>query len=234
MDAPQASASASAKVRYARLAALATSLSASAVAVMGSLGVVGSTAGPAAAEPRAQGASAVLSAAEPGAPARTPAAPAESASAQADAASEPATAEPEAVEVEPPVPVDSGEGRRVVFDESDQRVWLVGRNGQIRRTYLVSGSIYDNLDPGAYEVYSRSEQAWGIDDSGEMKWFVRFTVGDNAAIGFHSIPTKDGEPLQTRAELGTPTSHGCIRQAAPDAKAMWRFAQMGDTVVVVA
>ena len=104
----------------------------------------------------------------------------------------------------------------------------------MRRTYPVSGSIYDNLDPGTYEVYSRSEQAWGIDDSGEMRYFVRFTTGDNAAIGFHSIPTKDGVRLQTRAQLGTPTSHGCIRQAMPDAKAMWRFAQLGDTVVVVA
>lgn len=47
------------------------------------------------------------------------------------------------------------------------------------------------------------------------------------------FPVKDDRPLQTRAQLGTPQSHGCIRQALPDAVAMWRFASAGTTVVVV-
>lgn len=131
------------------------------------------------------------------------------------------------------LPVDSGEGRRVVFDKSAQRVWLVGSAGVVRRTYPVSGSVTDNLDAGTYEVYSRSEQAWGIDDSGTMKYMVRFAHGDQAAIGFHDIPVKDGERVQSKAELGTPQSHGCIRQWRPDARALWDFAPLGTTVVVV-
>jgi lipoprotein-anchoring transpeptidase ErfK/SrfK len=132
----------------------------------------------------------------------------------------------------PPVPADSGEGRRVVFDQSAQRVWLVAADGSVRRTYPVSGSRYDNLDLGTYAVYSRSEQAYGYEDSGTMRYMVRFAHGANAAIGFHDIPVKDGEPVQTEAELGTALSIGCIRQATPDAKAMWRFADLGTTVVV--
>jgi lipoprotein-anchoring transpeptidase ErfK/SrfK len=132
------------------------------------------------------------------------------------------------------LPVDSGEGRRVVFDQSAQRVWLVGGAGAVRRTYPVSGSVEDNLAPGSYEVYSRSKRAWGIDDSGTMKYMVRFAHGDTAAIGFHDIPVKDGEMLQTVDDLGTPQSHGCIRQWRPDAKALWRFAPLGTTVVVTA
>jgi hypothetical protein len=132
------------------------------------------------------------------------------------------------------VPPDSGEGRRVVFDMSAQRVWLVAASGDVRRTYLVSGSVTDNLGPGSYEVYSTSEQAWGIDDSGTMKYMVRFTQGERAAIGFHDIPVKDGQKLQTRAQLGTPQSHGCIRQWRPDAKALWDFAPVGTAVEVVA
>lgn len=131
------------------------------------------------------------------------------------------------------VPADSGEGRRVVFDQSAQRVWLVGGRGRVHRTYLVSGSVEDNLDPGTYEVYSRSMQAWGIDDGGTMRYMVRFAHGDRAAIGFHDIPVKDGEKVQTRAELGTALSGGCIRQWRPDAKALWEFAPQGTTVVVV-
>lgn len=138
----------------------------------------------------------------------------------------------------PAPPADSGEGRRVVFDMSDQRVWLVDsspRGGDVVvRTYLVSGSVTDNLRPDTYAVYSRSRHAWGIDDSGTMQYFVRFAHGPHAAIGFHDIPVKDGVPLQSRAELGTPQSHGCIRQWRPDARALWRFAPVGSTVVVVA
>jgi hypothetical protein len=133
------------------------------------------------------------------------------------------------------LPADSGTGRRVVFSESAQRVWLVGAGDQVQRTYLVSGSLTDNLDPGTYQVYSRSRWAVGIDDSGVMQYFVRFTQGDSgAAIGFHTIPAKDGVPLQTQAQLGTPQSHGCIRQRTSDAIALWDFAPTGTTVVVTA
>jgi lipoprotein-anchoring transpeptidase ErfK/SrfK len=134
---------------------------------------------------------------------------------------------------EPALPPHSGTGRRVVFSESEQRVWLVEDDDEVARTYLVSGSVYDNLDPGTYEVYSHSVTATGVDGS-ELRWMVRFAQGDNAAIGFHWIPRMDGKPMQSRAELGTPLSHGCVRQATPDAKALWRFAPVGTTVVVTA
>ncbi|MDQ3616312.1 MAG: L,D-transpeptidase [Actinomycetota bacterium] len=137
------------------------------------------------------------------------------------------------IPVEPAVPVRSGRGKRVVFDISDQRVWLVSHENQVQRSYLVSGSLTDNLGPGTYEVYSTSRHAIGIDDSGTMEYMIRFTSGENAAIGFHDIPVKEGEKVQTRAELGTPQSHGCIRQWRPDARAMWAFAPVGTTVVVL-
>ena len=143
------------------------------------------------------------------------------------------TARPPVVTQSTALPARSGQGRRVVFSEALQRVWLVERANKVARTYLVSGSAYDNLDPGTYSVFSRSEQAWGVDDSGTMRWFVRFAEGPNAAIGFHSIPLLDGAPLQTIAQLGIPLSHGCIRQKTADARALWDFAPVGTTVVVV-
>jgi L,D-transpeptidase catalytic domain len=138
----------------------------------------------------------------------------------------------------PPLPSDSGTGRRIVFDMSLQRVWLVGRDGAdhdvVRRTYLVSGSLTDNLGPGTYSVYSKSMHAIGVDDSGTMEYMVRFAHGQNAAIGFHDIPVLHGKRVQSRAALGSPASHGCIRQWRPDARALWRFAPVGTEVVVVA
>jgi len=132
------------------------------------------------------------------------------------------------------LPDGSGTGRRIVFDQSDQRVWLVEESGAVARTYLVSGSVTDNLLPGTYAVYSKARWAVGIQDSGVMEYMVRFTEGDNAAIGFHSIPTKNGVPLQTKSQLGTAQSHGCIRQKLSDALALWNFAPEGTEVVVTA
>jgi hypothetical protein len=132
------------------------------------------------------------------------------------------------------LPAASGSGRRVVFSKSAQRVWLVDAQGTVDATYLVSGSVTNNLGPGKYDVYSKSRWAVGIDDSGVMQYFVRFAHGANAAIGFHSIPTKNGVPLQTEAQLGTPQSHGCIRQKLSDAERLWNFAGVGTDVVVLA
>ena len=135
----------------------------------------------------------------------------------------------------PTLPANSGTGRRIVFAMADQRVWLVGdEDDDVERTYPVSGSLTDNLHPGTYSVYSKSEDAVGIDDSGTMKYMVRFAHGANAAIGFHDIPVLDGAKVQTVDQLGTPRSHGCIRQLRADAKALWNFAPVGTTVVVVA
>lgn len=133
-----------------------------------------------------------------------------------------------------PLPGASGSGRRVVYDISDQQVWLVEADGGIGRTYPVSGSRYDQVEPGVYEVYSTSPRATGWHGTETMEHMVRFTRGERAAIGFHSIPVaaETGEPVQTLAELGTPLSDGCVRQAADDAAALFDFAPVGTAVVV--
>jgi len=136
---------------------------------------------------------------------------------------------------DPDVPADSGEGRRIVFDESDQRVWLVGDDETVERTYLVSGSRFDNLDPGSYAVQSKARSATAFDYSGTMEYFVRFATGYSEPIGFHSVPRDNAGRLeQTKAQLGTPLSAGCVRQWESDAIALWDFAPVGTTVVVTA
>lgn len=210
--------------RLGRIAAAAGSLGVTTVALLGGIGVIPlGGAGTAATNPDVVGLDAP--AATPSAGSATPrkapdAAPADTAAAPASASTA--------------LPAGTGTGKRVVFSMSRQRVWLVNAKGVPARTYLVSGSLTNNLKPGRYDVYSRSRWAVGIDDSGVMEYFVRFTRGKNAPIGFHSIPTKDGAPLQKVAQLGTPQSHGCIRARLADAKRLYEFAPTGTDVVVVA
>ena len=216
--------------RYGRIGAALSSAGVTAVAVLGGTGVL-----PSAAQepPESQGTITTTSAPSRQEPAAPRGAEPAATSGRSDVDS-PASTPGERVVASELLPADSGTGRRAVFSQERQRVWLVSADDEVLRTYLVSGSLSDNLDPGTYSVYSRSSNAVGIDDSGTMRWFVRFTQGDSgAAIGFHDIPISDGERVQTVDELGTPTSHGCIRQRPVDAKVMWEFARLGTTVVVV-
>ena len=230
--------------RYGRLVAASSALAITLVTLLGGLGLLpdGSSAAASSGNEGAQESASLTGATVPDAlrsvspkgtptPAAEPA-PSSTGSPSAGAAL-PAVALPAAA-----LPSGSGTGRRVVFDMSDQRVWLVDpgnvEDDEVLSSYLVSGSLTNNLSPGTYEVYSHSRRAVGIDDSGVMQYFVRFTRGDNAAIGFHSIPTKDGRALQSEAQLGSPQSHGCIRQALTDARRLWSFAPVGTKVVVTA
>ncbi len=208
------------RVRYDRLVALVLSTGVTLFAVLAGVGVVGPGVGQTTALQRA---STTTSSSAASVRARTGVAASTPGNEPAAKAGSGAT-----------LPADSGAGKRVVFDMSEQRVWLVGPGGKVRRSYLVSGSLTDNLRPGHYAVYSRSRWANGVDESGVMQYFVRFTRGDHAAIGFHDIPELRGVPLQTKAQLGTPQSHGCIRQDRPDAIALWKFAPDGTSVDVVA
>ncbi|MBZ5737280.1 L,D-transpeptidase [Nocardioides mangrovi] len=212
--------------RYGRLAVLGASVTVTVVAVVGAVaGFPGTSGGPAAA--RIDPAASSSTAAPTPTPTPTPSASTSVSPRVSESADDPAE--------DTALPAGSGTGKRIVFSQSRQRVWLVDDGTDVRRTYLVSGSKLDNLDPGTYAVYSKSRWAVGIDDSGVMQYFVRFTQGPSgAAIGFHTIPTKDGSPLQTKQQLGTPQSHGCIRQRTPDAIALWDFAPIGAKVVVTA
>lgn len=135
----------------------------------------------------------------------------------------------------PPLPEDSGSGRRVVYSREEQRVWAVSSDGEIIRSWLVSGSKYNNEAPGTHQVYSRSEQSTAWNGAAILPLMIRYQKTDIGAIGFHGIPihVSDGTVYQTDAELGTRLSGGCQRQNNMDARFLWAFADVGTTVVVV-
>lgn len=132
----------------------------------------------------------------------------------------------------PALPAGSGFGRRIVYSDDQQRVWLVEADERVSDSYLVSGRR-GMPSPGTYSVYSKSPVAWAGHDGITMRNMVRFARGADLAIGFHSIPRfADGRPLQSEAQLGTYRSSGCVRQADPKAEALYGWASLGTTVVV--
>ncbi len=129
---------------------------------------------------------------------------------------------------------DSGSGRRVVYDRAGQRVWAVGNDGEIIRSWLVSGSKYSNEEPGVHEVYSKSERSTAWNGKAWLPLMIRYQVTDIGHIGFHAIPlhVSDNTAYQTTDELGQRLSGGCQRQHNLDAAFLWAWADIGTTVVV--
>jgi len=133
----------------------------------------------------------------------------------------------------PPIPANSGTGRRIVYSNSQQRVWLIEDDGSVFDSYLVSGKY---LTPGAgeYKVFSKSRYAFAAHDGITMDHMVRFAHGRRLAIGFHSIPKyANGVPMQTEEELGTYQSGGCVRQRNDKAEQLFNWAPVGTKVVVL-
>jgi hypothetical protein len=135
----------------------------------------------------------------------------------------------------PPLPANSGSGKRVVYDRSGQRVWAVDKNERIIRSWLVAGSKYNNEVPGTHEVFSRSEVSTAWNGKAFLPRMIRWLKTDIGNIGFHGIPrhVEDGSRYMKDSELGQRLSGGCQRQADADAAFMWDFAQVGTTVVVL-
>jgi hypothetical protein len=133
----------------------------------------------------------------------------------------------------PPFP-NVGEGRRIIYANGEQRVWLVDERNQLVDTYLVSGREAVPA-PGTYHIFSKSVSAWAGHDGITMKWMARFAVARSGlAIGLHAIPRySNGQPMQTEDELGYYRSGGCVRQPDDKAQALYEWAPIGTTVIVL-
>jgi hypothetical protein len=131
----------------------------------------------------------------------------------------------------PPLPANSGAGRRIVYSNSQQRVWLVEANDVVSHTFLVSGR-HGLPGTGTYHVWSKVPSSYS--GSLLLPWTLRFAWGSSGApIDFHGIPLRsDGTPIEPDSLLGTPQSHGCIRMKQSEAQLLWNWSTLGTTVVV--
>ncbi len=133
----------------------------------------------------------------------------------------------------PSIPDNSGSGRRIIYSNSGQRIWMVNEDDTIHDSYLVSGKRNAPV-AGTYHVYSKSPKAWAGHGGITMEHMVRFAWGRRLSIGFHSIPRYgNGQPMQEVEELGTYQSAGCVRQRDDLALALYEWAPVGTLVVVL-
>ncbi|MFD5495509.1 hypothetical protein ACFWH4_22065, partial [Streptomyces sp. NPDC127091] len=122
-------------------------------------------------------------------------------------------------------PGDSGRGTRVVYALNTDRVWLVDKNDKVKRTFTVKPGTVDP-EPGTYRVTSRSGKITGSDGV-PVEHVVRFADSDGTVIGF-SAAVDGSDP-----ELDPKVRTGGVRETRADGRALWKFATIGRTVVVV-
>jgi lipoprotein-anchoring transpeptidase ErfK/SrfK len=135
----------------------------------------------------------------------------------------------------PPLPADSGSGRRIVYANELQWVWIVDEDGGVLRSLPVSGRKYVP-NPGSYKVFGQDERTQNMFfPEIKMDYMTRFAISPNGKnyIGFHAIPFKYGNPMQTEDQLGTFQSGGCIRMTRDDAIFIFNWADLGTKVVVL-
>ncbi|EST29857.1 hypothetical protein N566_21795 [Streptomycetaceae bacterium MP113-05] len=128
-------------------------------------------------------------------------------------------------EAERALPTDSGTGERVVYSLRRDRVWLVGANEKVTRTYEVWPGTVDP-EPGAYEVTSRTENVTGTDGV-PVENVVVFGYAGGTVVGF-SAAVDGSQPGLDQAE-----KTGGIRERTDDGEAMWQFATLDTKVSVV-
>ncbi len=136
----------------------------------------------------------------------------------------------------PPYP-QVGDGKRIIYSLEQHQVWLIDDNNQLVDTYPVTGRK-GIPHVGTYSIFSKSVNAWAPYGGITMKHMVRFvrpyTWGNQWSYGFHSIPEySNGQPMMTPNQLGSYGSGGCVRQENHKAEALYAWADIGDTVIVL-
>ena len=133
-----------------------------------------------------------------------------------------------------PVPIKSGTGRRIVYANRQQRVWVINADNEVIRTFPVSGML-GQPGKGTFSVFSKSPTSYSPEFAGvTFRFMTRFAIGRNGGnIGFHEIPIRNNKPMQTVDELGAFKGSGCLRSSTQDALFIYKWATLGTKVVVV-
>ncbi len=127
--------------------------------------------------------------------------------------------------------------RQIIYSLSAQQLWAIDDDGTVARTYLVSGRRLDFISGaaavGQFAVFSKSLMGCVINGV-YCPLMVRFNRTPLANVGFHAIPYSEGKRFwQSSDELGQPRSGGCVRADPDDAKWLYDWSTIGDSVYVI-
>lgn len=136
----------------------------------------------------------------------------------------------------PELPRDSHYGRRIVYDKALMTVWMLDEMNQVLGRYPVVGR-FDRPAKGVYHIFSKSKVANNPNSKVTFNHMMRFTYGPDtkSPIGLHAIPRYyDGSAMHSTKQLGLAiAAGGCVRLSEEAAAAIYKWAKVGDRVIVL-
>lgn len=131
-------------------------------------------------------------------------------------------------------PTAAGEGKKIVVSLSKQEMTLYER-GRVVSVRRVSTGKWSTPTPfGTFAVKNKIPVAYSKAYGLYMENWMAFSA--DGRYGLHSLPywrLKGGGKLyEGAAHIGTPVSHGCIRQTLIDSKNLYEWAPIGTPVIV--
>jgi hypothetical protein len=122
------------------------------------------------------------------------------------------------------LPANSGTGTRIVYQPSTARIWLASGSTVERTMQVVPGTV--TCPAGTYSVYAKTPGAVGGDNV-SVQYVVRFDSGSSTIYGFDAEAGIPGLPPAPTGKTGG------VRMAQLDAQALYEFASVGTSVVVL-
>ncbi len=122
------------------------------------------------------------------------------------------------------------EGKYIEVDLSLQRLHLLEGTNHVA-SYAVSTGKWSTPTPiGEFEIHNHVPTAWSSRYHLYMDNWMAIT-GDGL-YGIHQLPRWPNGYVEGANHIGTPVSHGCIRLAAGDSKAVYDWASNGTKVII--
>jgi len=108
-------------------------------------------------------------------------------------------------------------------------------NGLLKGVHRVSTGKWSTPTPiGTFAIKNKIPIAYSKPYDLYMEWWMAFTP--DGSYGLHALPfwkqKNGGKRYEGVGHIGTPVSHGCIRQSLEEAKALYQWVDIGTPVIV--
>lgn len=128
------------------------------------------------------------------------------------------------------------QGKRIEISLGEQRLRMY-EYGQLISIRKISSGKWSTPTPiGTFAVRNKIPKAYSKPYNLYMEWWQAITP--DGKVGMHALPfwalKNGGRRYEGLNHLGTPVSHGCIRQSIDEAKSLYDWAPIGTPVIVKA
>jgi hypothetical protein len=127
-----------------------------------------------------------------------------------------------------PAPEQIGGAKQIEISLAEQRLRAYEGQRLVLDTAISSGSASYPTPTGSYSIRSKEAMHWSTQYSVWMPHAMRVVGG----IFIHELPIgADGQRIGA-SEIGSPTSHGCIRVPSGAAQRLFSWAEIGTPVLI--